>query len=240
MTSLLEPMPWDSEFFGLTMARTRLDDATPELLEAIDEEARSLGVDCLVGELDPTTSSAAMLVQTRGHLLVEIGISFDRAALEFVPPPRDGSVRRGNPEDIPRLGPLVDGLVRWSRFAVDPRFGPVAARRMVTAWIERAAYDEDDRFLLLVAEDPRGQLVGLMTAKAEPVPCTDLVSVIEGGSGAAQHMMTTAFEWADADGAYTAGVAAARNLASMRYCELLGFRTVSTRYLFHRWYTPER
>ncbi len=40
---LVEPLAWDSEFFGFPIGRADLEDATPEKLEAIDSEAREHG-----------------------------------------------------------------------------------------------------------------------------------------------------------------------------------------------------
>jgi hypothetical protein len=66
---LVEPLAWDSEFFGFPIGRVDLDDATPESLAAIDSEARATGMTCLYGSLDPARGTTAALVQTFGHRL---------------------------------------------------------------------------------------------------------------------------------------------------------------------------
>ena len=112
------------------------------MLAAIDAEARAEGIACLYGSLDPTDGATAHLVQTFGHRLVEVALTFERPDLPFTPRASPTRVRRGTPDDLPALEPAIKTLAPWSRFAVDPRFGPDAARRMHEAWMERAARDD--------------------------------------------------------------------------------------------------
>jgi dTDP-4-amino-4,6-dideoxy-D-galactose acyltransferase len=239
MTGLVEPLAWDSEFFGLPIARVALDGATPETLREIETEARDLGIACLYGSLDPVALDTAYLVQTLGYRLVEVAQLLSRPAdLPYTPKPTVSVVRRGGVADLPLLEEPIVRLAPWSRFAADPRFGPDAARRMFRAWVERAARDGEE-YMLLISEDDEG-VNGLSTHVRSPVPCIDLCGVTKPGTGAAQALMAGFFEWGaghalHAGNELLAGPVAARNVAVLRYCEGCGFMVTRTRYLFHRW-----
>jgi hypothetical protein len=232
MAELIEHLPWDSQFFGVPIARADLTGATADTMRAIDAEARDEGVACLYGALDPTDETAAGLVQAFGHRLVEVALTLERSPGPFTPKPSSSRVRRGSLEDLPALEPTIKTLSPWSRFAADPRFGIDAARRMHVAWIERAAEDTDER-ALYVAHDNDG-VTGVATSVRSPVPRADMISVTEPGTGAADALMVAFLDGAG-DGPTEAGPSAARNIAALRYWERCGFRVCRTRYLFHRW-----
>jgi hypothetical protein len=233
MASLVEPLPWDSEFFGFAIGRADLEDATEARLCAIDEEARDLGIVCLYGSVAHDHARTSYLAQGSGHRLVEIAIKLARPAGPFTPRPTKSRVRRGTPEDLPGLDETIRTLAPWSRFGADPRFGIEAAHRMFHAWVERAARDGDEH-MLLVTEDDSG-FTGLSTHVRTPIHRVDLMGVLTQGSGAAWALMAGLLEWADG-GAVEAGPCAARNIAPIRYLEHCGFAVVQTWYHFHRWY----
>jgi dTDP-4-amino-4,6-dideoxy-D-galactose acyltransferase len=232
VTRLVEPLEWDTEFFGFPIGRVNLEAATAETLRTIESEARDLGLLCLYGALDPSDVDTAYLAQRFGHRLVEVAIKFGRRAVPFSPKPTASKVRRGTPEDLPALEDSIATLAPWSRFAADPRFGPVAAQRMFRAWVDRAARDGEER-MLLISEDETG-ITGLSTHVRTPIPRVDLMGVITQGSGASWALMDGLVAWADG-GPIEAGPCAARNLAPLRFLEHCGFDIVQTQYLFHRW-----
>ena len=235
MSDRVEPLPWDTDFFGVAMGRVALDDATPALLDAIDDEARDPGITCLTGYLDPTRSDAARLVQDHGHLLVEGGLYFDRPAIPLEVPPTPGRIRPGRVEDLDVLATCIAGIAPWSRFAVDPRFGVGAAHRLYEAWIRRAASDETDTYGMAVVET-EGEITGFVTYQRAPEPLMDLLVVLDRGSGTARALLDHVLRWADRGGALDAGPAAVRNVAIMRYLNHCDFRVTGARTVFHRWY----
>jgi len=233
MTAPVEPLPWDSEFFGVSIGQATLDGATPESLAAIDDAARDLGIECLYGSLDEIDVEESFLVQEHGHRLIEVAIRFGRPPGPLVTGPTPSTVRQGTPEDLERLDGPISVLAPWSRFAADPRFGPEAAERMFRAWVERAARDGHDHHLLVAEEGD--ELSGVATAVRNPVHRIDLCGVIRPGSGAAWALMRGFVEWAE-NGPTEAGPCAARNIPVLRYVEHTGFSAIATQYKFHRWY----
>ena len=175
-------------------------------------------------------------MQTFGHRLVEVALTFERPAVPFTPKPSTSKVRRGTLDDLPDLEPAIKTLAPWSRFAADPRFGPEAARRMHEAWMARAARDAEERALYISYDDTG--ITGVATFVRHPVPRVDTKGVTKPSTGAADALMVALFDWAGG-GATEAGPCAARNIAPLRYLERCGFRVSRARYLFHRWLDEE-
>jgi dTDP-4-amino-4,6-dideoxy-D-galactose acyltransferase len=229
---LVEALAWDTEFFGFPIGRADLEDATPEKLVAIDAQARAMGLECLYGALDPSRGTTSYLVQSYGHRLVEIALTFNRPGIPFTPKATRSVVRRGTLDDIPLLDEAIRTLAPWSRYGADPRFGPEAARRMHQAWVERAARDVDER-MLAIAEDESGP-TGFSTHVRSPVPRVDIMGVLQQGSGSSWVLMAELVDWAGG-GPIEAGPCAARNVAPLRFLEHCGFSISKSQYLFHRW-----
>jgi len=232
-----EPLPWDTDFFGVPIGRAELNAADAESLDHLEASARGAGISCLYGVLDPSGAAESVLLQARGWRFVEAAIVFDLPPdWPRLPKPDGVEVRAGSPADIPVLEPLAALMAPWSRYAVDPRFGLTAAQRMQSAWLERAARAETGQHSLTVAE-AGGEIVAFLGHVHEP-PRLDAVGTTRGGSGAATYLMQLALE--DAGGrTLLAGPIAARNVASMRYVYRSGFRPFQVEYLYHRWLDEE-
>ena len=121
-------------------------------------------------------------------------------------------------------------IAPWGRFAVDPRFGEEASRRLHDVWVERAV--REDQRILVVAEDHEG-ITGVATCAREPMPRIDFIGVVKPGTGAAMVLMDQFLAWADY-GDTLAGQAAARNVAVTRFVGG-AVRTAGATYLYHRW-----
>jgi dTDP-4-amino-4,6-dideoxy-D-galactose acyltransferase len=232
----LEPLAWDSEFFGFGIGRLH-PDAEGEgaaNLTQVEDEARQLGIECLYATLDPIHTDLSVALQRQGFRLVEVAMDFvHRTSVMAVSPPADVVAREGTAADVPFLEEAIALVAPWSRFAVDPRFGLDAAQRMLRAWVERAATAEHRR--LLVVEDDDG-ITAFSTQSTPPGEYgrIDMVASKRAGSGDADVLMDHHLRQVGR-GPSRAGPVAARNLPSLRYCERAGFRLETASYLFHRW-----
>jgi dTDP-4-amino-4,6-dideoxy-D-galactose acyltransferase len=235
VTPLLEPLPWDSDFFGFPIGRAELAGATAERLRSIEDEAHRLGLVCAYGAADPTQADG-YLAQTFGYRLVEVAVTFARTAGALPPWSSESRVRPGTVDDLPALEPSIATLAPWSRFGADPRFGPEAARRMHRAWVERCARDGTER-RLLVAEDGSGP-TGFSTEVHTGVPRIDLMGVVKQGAGASWALMAD-FMARVGDGVVEGGPCAVRNIAPLRFVEKCGFEVARVEYRFHRWFDED-
>jgi len=238
MGGRLELLDWDSEFFGFPIGSADLAAADRDQLTAIDAEARSLGIRCLYGALEPTEAPNSILLQECGWRLVEAATMFDLRTDEPPIPCPDGVVVRiGTTDDLDPLADAIERLAPWSRFAADPRFGIEAARRLQWAATERAARDTSGQHELVVA-DLFDHPVAFITRCLEPSPRVDAVGTTAEGSGAARYLIEHARAWAG-DVALLGGPIAARNVHALRYVSHCGYRVRAVTYKYHRWLDDE-
>lgn len=234
MTLSWQPLPWDTEFFGFPIGKVDLDGADPAALAVVEREAAAAGIACLYGTLDPIDTLAAYQVQQAGYRFVEAATTFSlRLDEPPIPRPPGIEVRLATPADLPALAPMVDSLAAWSRFAVDPRFGPDAALRMQRAWAERATSDTTGEYSLVLAEDEGGPFA-FITRTIHPTPRVDGVGTTAHGSGAARYLIEDARAWAG-DQPLLGGPIAARNVSALRYVSHCNYRVSQVRYVYHRW-----
>ena len=234
--STLEPLAWDSEFFGFGIGRLHPDaegEGAANLAE-VEDEARQLGIQCLYASLDPIHTDLSIDLQRHGFRLVEVAMDLvhPTSVIDKLPE-TTAATRDATPEDLPALEDEIAVIAPWSRFAVDRRFGLDAARRVHRAWATLAATAEDRR--LVVAEDEHG-ITGYSTQSTLPgeEPRVDLIASSRSGSGAAYALIDHHFHQFG-PGRSRGGPVAARNATSMHFVENCGYRVKSARYLYHRW-----
>ncbi|MBX3285054.1 MAG: hypothetical protein KF703_06900 [Actinobacteria bacterium] len=231
----IAPLHWDSAFFGLAIGRVAHPVAHAADAADLEAEGRERGFDCLYLDVEAAPDHPTVLLQDLGYRLVEVALDLVHPTnvLTTCPPTRS-VVRWGGSGDAEDAGRQAEGAAPWSRFAVDPRFGPEAAVRVLHARVARAAAGEDGH-RLLVAEDDHG-VTGVATVVDADAPerRIDLIASDRPGSGAAQALVTFAFG-RFGPGRSRGGPIAARNVASLRFSLAMGYQVAHTRYRYHRW-----
>lgn len=239
----VQRLDWDTEFFGLPIGRLVIDDHDDDddhdaglaAVRVATEQAAAEGISCLYASVDPSRRALAIALAQAGFMVMEVGMDLVRPAKRPDHLPSTDSVARfGSLDDLPALADEIALMAPWSRFAMDPRFGLEAARRMHHAWVERAAGPDPHRWLV-VAEDDQG-ISGFSTMSRLPDqdPRIDLIASTRPGSGAAYAIVDFEHEHFG-DVRNWGGPIAARNVASLRFVENLGYRVGRVQYVYHRW-----
>ncbi|MDW3220226.1 MAG: hypothetical protein R8F63_16565 [Acidimicrobiales bacterium] len=231
MSERIEALPWDSEFFEVSIGAVDLTGATKADLEEIVAEAQDRRFDCVYGTHTPEGSHTSIAAQDAGFRLVEVNQLMHRRAgpLEHRPTPSVGRIATA--EDLEAVDEYLDLLAPWSRFGSDPRFGRPAATRMLRAWIHRAA--EEDHRLVTISADEDG-ITGIGTHVFEDLHRIDLLALTKPGTDASYLHLEELVRWAD-DGPTLGGPCAARNLAPLRFLEKAGYMLHSVTYTHHWW-----
>jgi hypothetical protein len=232
-------LSWDTEFFGFAIGEIEVEGLDGPTIAKAEDDARYEGVRCLYAEADGNAVGSIDMLQRLGYRLMEVAVELEHRA-NVDPPPTRARVRRGTVDDVPDLDALLELVAPWSRFAVDPRFGLDAARAMHRAWLERAATQADGRSLLLAEHD--GRITGVLTTSWADDPSgsdgrrprIDLIASNEPRSGAAPAMVAHAIA-SFGPTPSLAGPIAARNVASLRFSENMGYRVTRAEYRYHRW-----
>jgi hypothetical protein len=234
VSGAVEPLAWDTEFFGVPIGRVDLDGATAEGLDHVHAEARDLGLACVYGSLDPVHLSTSALAQQRGWTLVDVATTFDLAVSEpAIPAPPGVETRVATAADREALAPLARGLAPWTRYAADPRFGLEAATRLQEAWLDRAlAPSAPDHSAVLAEQD--GEVIAFIGRVDDGRRRVDAVGTTRRGSGAARYLIEGARGWAG-DVPLLGGPIMARNVAALRYVSHCSYRVCLVRYQLHLW-----
>ena len=184
-------LEWDTEFFGVSIARAEIEGDT--VADAVDS-ARGLGVQCLylvIPNAHPPSLEDAI---RRGGRLVDLRLDTRARDPSAFPP----GVREATSDDLALLVPHARRLSSSSRFRADPRFPREAVEEMYEIWLHRCGRDG-------VVVVPSESLEGFVGTRMErDVLSVDLVYVDPGsrGQGMAARLVQAAV--AGAEGARAA------------------------------------
>lgn len=215
-------LDWDSEFFGVSIARA---DVTTETVELVVEEAAARHVECLYLFFPVQQSLGLTDALRRGGRLVDVRVELD---LTGATTPADG-IRLASGSDIPSLVSLAHQLADESRFRADPHFPRDAIERMYDIWLDRCLAEG----MVLVPDRSLGGFVGARTIG--DTVSVELVYVDPQcrGSGIAAKLVRAAIANAEAPRARVSTQAS--NVAAQRLYQSVGFRTRSIQAIVHLW-----
>ena len=243
-----EPLPWDSDFFGLPIARLRETRLTRELWQGAEAWCRGRGVRCLYCFLDPDFQSTGIVEAGGGHL-VDTRITFEWRGAEAPPVPtspgRDASnrIRAAGAADMPSIESIAARSHR-GRFHVDRHFDPAKADEMYRVWI-RKGRDEKKHDVLVAIDNATDEIRGYCACARKVLPSRQTVGVIDliavdeasraGGIG--RDLITAALSYFVARGMTTIHlVTQAQNIAAQRLYQRCGFLSTGCQLIYHKWF----
>lgn len=231
MSERIEALPWDSEFFEMSIGSVDLAGVGDDDLTAIVAEARDRAFDCVYGRHDASDAGVALRSQHHGFDFIDAFQLMHRPAGPLEHRESRSVVREATDDDLADLEQYYELLAPWSRFGSDPRFGTAAAVRMFRAWVRRA-HEEPHRLVTISADDEG--INGVGTHVKDGITRIDLLGVIRPGTNDARLHLELLLDWCD--GAETeGGPCAARNLAPLRFLEHAGYKLRSVAYTHHWW-----
>jgi len=233
-----EPLAWDTQFFGLNIARVRGDTLTTERADAIDRWCRANGTRLLyflARSDDPTTAAIA---EQAGYREVDRRVTLRRPLVDFHPA-TDSTITPFVNSDLDPLRQIARASYHDSRFYHDGRLPRAKCDELFDLWTSQACQRHPDH-VLVARED--GTPVGYVTCKSDPTSheaMIDLIGVAESarGRGVGTRLVDAALAWAALRGATTISVVTqARNTAAIRLYERRGFVTSLVQRYYHKWY----
>ncbi|ELY4128125.1 dTDP-4-amino-4,6-dideoxy-D-galactose acyltransferase [Cronobacter malonaticus] len=221
----IEPLAWESQFFGIDSAIVRFSDTAPAL--DVAQLSRWPRVQAKV----PAARSDLLdgLAQL-GFRLVEGEVDFALTLTPDAPVP-DAQITTATPDDIPLLRDAAAEAFAMSRFRA-PWYAPDASGRFYAQWVENAVKGVFDHECLIL-RTPQGALRGFVTLRAlnEQEARIGLLA----GRGAGEALMQAARHWCVTRGLYTLRVATqAGNRAALRRYIASGGNIESTAYWLYR------
>jgi GNAT superfamily N-acetyltransferase len=241
--ALCETLPWDSNFFGLSIARAVPSHLDAPTCDAVLDWCRSHGVDCLYFLAAPDDAGTIRQLGDGGFHLVGVRVTLARPA-ESGGGEAGRGIRGATPGDIPALREIALSAHRDTRFHADRHFDAARADELYATWIEKSIHGYADHVLVAEREEaPIGYLTLHLTQPAAPdgrrAARIGIFAVHEQyrNQGVGRHLLRAAAQVLDGTGVTeTSVVTAGRNVAALRLYYSEGFKTVDVALWYHRWF----
>ncbi len=234
-----ELLPWDSEFFGVRIARASGERADSVRVAAIREWCTAHQVDCLyfLASLDDPVTLAALctppfkLVDLRVTVACPIGDKSYEVPSSVV-------IREWQPRDLPHLRAIASSAYTDSRFYFDQRFERALCDKLYETWVEQSCRGQAD-FVLVAEHDQAaaGFVTGSLRGSAGEIGLIGVRAQLR-GRGVGTALMQSALERLRLRGCTQVElVTQGRNIGAQRMYQRLGFVTQSIKLWFHGWFS---
>src|SRR5260221_900838 len=135
-------LAWDSDFFGLRIARFAGPCYTRADSDATLQFCAHHGIDCVYILLDAADASSIATAQDGGARFIELRTTFEallQASADLAGfPDGEGEIRPAVQHDLPAMRGLAATSHRDTRFYADPRFEAHRVDLLYQTWIEKS------------------------------------------------------------------------------------------------------
>lgn len=227
-------LPWDSEFFGVRIARAEAPRGSAGQLSRTLRWAEENAVRCLYLLAPSDDAELTWALQAGGFRLVDL-----RVTLEVRPAPQEVSeeIRSARPSDVSNLREIARVSHRDGRFHFDENFSRERCDALYETWIARSCARWADTVLI---GEHEGQPAGYVTCHLDPGPVGRIgllaVEARGQGRGLGGALVRAANNWFSLKGCKHATVVTqGRNAVAQRLYQRGGFVTRSVEQWFHHW-----
>ena len=198
---LVRPLPWDSGFFGLSMARVYLlhNDQTPgailrTLIAASFMECRDRGILHLSVRIDVADADVIQALEDAGFRLMDALATYIYPLKRPAPEPMKemGVLRSFEPQDRDQILDITRDAYRGfrGRYHMDPHLPRERSDELYVEWAKKSC-DGEWADVVLVTENGKGELHGWASYRQiEPVSSVGQTVIRGGGLGACRRDMT--------------------------------------------------
>jgi dTDP-4-amino-4,6-dideoxy-D-galactose acyltransferase len=234
---VVEPLAWDSSFFGIPIAAIHPRRLNERLLAFALGELKRLGIECAYYLADSDDPESIRLAELAGFHFVDVRLTFERSLDDAGRGGIEG-VREARRDDIPALEAIASRAYKQSRYFFDWHFDRVACRRFYSDWIRKCVTGELPARVFVVDDDegPAGYIaltyLSLSTSSIILVGVADRAK----GQGVGRRLVTRGLQWAaDAGRSRMEVVTQGRNYEAQRLYQRCGFVTARTEVWYHWW-----
>ena len=188
----VEPLSWESAFFGMASAKLNFSSPAPALTAEAMDAFTLVQARIPAQRLDLADALAGF-----GFRLVEGAVDLSLAVGDEPPPAQGLPLRPATPADIPALRAAASTVFAISRFRA-PWYAPQDSGRFYAAWVEKAVLGTfDHQCLLALGSD--GQPVGFVSLRdiGQQQARIGLLAAFPGaaGQGVGARLMAAAQGW---------------------------------------------
>lgn len=251
---IARPLPWDSAYFGLPMARidyllTTADTTADErraVVAAACAAAREAGVCHLTARVDAGDLESLAALEAHGFRMMDALSTYIMRPGKDTPREvrRVGTVRLATPADAEVVVEITRDAYRGyrGRFHLDPHLPGQRADGFYEEWARQclAGAMAD---LIMVSEDSDGRVIGYLAHRRRQPASSIGMPVYGGGLGACRRDAPGAYAslirdsavWAHEQGAVAECQTQNANFPVIRVYESVGFHYVRAEYTLHAW-----
>jgi hypothetical protein len=249
------PLPWDSEFFELSMGRVeyllRAGEDSRDAMRAVTascaDVCRTNGIRHLSARVDAADMDGIETLERHGYGLKDALLSYFHHPKR--PPIEDlremGLLRPFRAEDTDEVVEIAREAYREfrGRFHFDRHLPTERCNELYVRWAERCCSGQMAD-IFYVTENSDGRLMGFLAIrKLEPVSTVGDVALYGGGLGACRRespgayagLIRAVIHSAKERGGGAEGQTQSHNFSTVRLYELIGLEYVRAEYTFHVW-----
>ena len=238
-------LEWDSQFFGVRIARALDGRLTPDLAQAVLNWCCENRIKCvyfLADSDDPATIRLAeanlfQLMDNRVTLTAKIGLPEPPGVMD-----QRLIIKPVEYAEMAALRQIARMSHRMTRFYVDTRFPPKRADALYETWLTQCCDNEAAR--VLVAHQ-NGEIAGYIGCvnNGSPSGQIALLAVAQAfqGQGIGRALVAAGLQWFQGERLERVSVVTqARNIAALRVYEQNGFMVSQVQFWYHRWFSPNQ
>jgi dTDP-4-amino-4,6-dideoxy-D-galactose acyltransferase len=243
---ILQPLPWDSEHFGLQVSEIvspSLDDST---LYNVLHLARRNGIEMVYWATSLERHVSPSLLCDFSGMLVDRKATFRRDLVPGTYPDRDMASSGFHIFEYPcvpatnRLLTLAVAAGHLSRFNVDPHIPKEKFASLYHIWMQRSTLRElADVVLVVTAAGAHDDFAGFITAsEVDAVGKIGLIAVLDAfqGKGLGSLLIRTIHQWMIGRNAKQSIVVTQLvNIAACKLYERLGYSLINVQHYYHFW-----
>lgn len=238
----LDLLSWDTDFFGIPIARLSGTTLREEDLPAVTSWCRSRDIKCLYFLADPIDRDTLSAAHAGGFKFVDLRVDLELPEAGFAAAVWNApeNVRLAASSDASALQSMARRSHTNTRFFKDARFSSGRAGDLYAEWIDVSL--RDPRKTVLVKESVSGQIDGYVACEMAPAGEAGRIGLIAVDvscrqQGIASELVRAALIWSRSRGARKMDVTTqGDNISGLHLYTSAGFSPTAAAAWFHRWF----
>lgn len=240
MSELCAKLLWDSEFFGVPIARSNVDRLNEATADEIDRWAAAHRVACLYFVARADDKQTPRVAESHGYRFVDVRLTFERTLNKSSPQSDSSEVRTAVDADLEALERIAGSAHTDTRFYFDGNFPREACDQLYRTWIRNSLRGFADVVLVTGALGVSNGYITCHIDRSANEGSIGLIAVASShrGKGIGKTLVNAAIDWLTARNLDTVSVVTqGRNIVAQRLYQQCGFVTRSIELCYHKWYT---
>jgi dTDP-4-amino-4,6-dideoxy-D-galactose acyltransferase len=233
-------LDWDTQFFGVRIARASTDRLETGSVAAMLGWCRAQAVACLYLLADAAHAPTTRLAEENRFSLVDIRMSLlgDLSRAPAGEPEPRAELGPVQPSEVEALRALAAVSHRDSRFYFDPGFERAACDKLYATWMDKCCSDPAGTVLVARRE---GQIAGYLACQQQDDFTGRIVLIAVAAAYQRQHvgyaLLAAGLHWFRQRKLRSVSVVTqGRNVAAQRLYQRFGFVTENVQLWYHRWF----